>query len=1344
MRGAPTQDGLPAMHERDWGPIAFHGIDHAVRNSTMACTFDEWTESMGNLDGSEPQEPQPLKITYELNEGELVDEIVFEDPEDKAGIRESGERLLVSKDAVLDLKKLCEREFERVETLSRMLNTCRCAYFKELLYLREQLILATQPERAPQWDWVRNYEVYWFNPPNYCDGELGEFLKDACRRTNQKLIEENFDLQLKLQGKDLFDLGGDPEMQVRRLMKTIGAARLVKKLHGILCHKETGDQGQLSDFLRAIVDLVPPEEGSGPSTHANADELKRQLHELRSKVRELDGLKKQFKEASDELDQSRALAQQNAQRAAAEAQRAEAERNRAEALEQELVEMRIASSGSDSGLQAAQQRILVLITLLDKQVGTWTNSRVASAPDGAGTNIDNTVAYLEKSVKHLLSSVPKPRVTPAAGEPVVHTKEIVIEKSDPNDQQRISSLESQLMKANQGMDAAHAELHDTRRELELALTQLQSQRIPPTPDRPKTPPPAPVVRGPDPERSIQKGTDPELARELEELLRAKQEWAEMRGTLESQVQKAEDKLRASTEKFEADMEAERRRASERDARAKEKIRKLEEELEVIATRFTRLQEKVTLMKEELKRYKKQAGETIEDSEEEEESDDDDDIPRFLIRYFRRVKNNPKPRWMHLNEDAGLAMKKRQWLMAKKFVSVSGGEVTTAFQFLRRHTGHNQPAQAVGGKKRRRPHSALGGSLGMEREGFAPAEGPPASPGGQDGMWVWVPAASSGPGLGSHRSSRSPSPGALACPAGNATRPFRAAAGEPRSRAHDAAMPEGVVPGMRSAGTHAGMVAPQAKFDSRATQRRSPSPTELRRGPPPPTVEAALEGEDVRLSGMSIISAAASAASAAAIVAAKRMPPVAVSQGPTDALMAHVEALRCTSMLPTSWPPRPRSPDAKYGFEAPVKMRGGGGGPSTPTSRHSHHVQFTDPGDGAAAAPRARSPTGSLAKGFAGLGHRQHVQLADPDDGDAGVPRAPSPAGSLARGFAGLQALAQHGGQVLLGSTSCSADLDDARSSPPGMAATRASPSRPRSYSPGSPQRSASPATRRDSHSRGMEPAPRGTITEMVFPHGGAGAGKSHGGSGLPGGGGMSPEAVALAQTLRGPAAASSPAGEGARISRLQLTAEFAKSLDTPLNHGISKAPSRPVASAAIAGGSPSTAVLATQGASAAGAASTPGKPRRLKDEIADTVKMPMLGERRTQQPVDEASPSPAIVTLRAPPASQPSAPAGRDAAVMAARSMVIRSRSVGVLPLTNASMCKLGGATAPASSLKARRPSGGASISFGRASDTSVSFNTMSSTIPGGEGFRPEVLPPLPPQKVRKGPGPPASWLTAT
>eukprot|EP00913_Durusdinium_trenchii_P009540 g8964.t1 len=140
----------------------------------------------------EEAEPRPLQIQYSIesageepldqeDETDNVTETVFEDP-NEAKLRP---RLLVPLQSVLGLKALCEREYTRTETVTELLNQCRTAYYKELLYLREQLILAAEPEKQLMLDAVQNYEVYFFNPPAYVDDDLREYILNCSRISSE-------------------------------------------------------------------------------------------------------------------------------------------------------------------------------------------------------------------------------------------------------------------------------------------------------------------------------------------------------------------------------------------------------------------------------------------------------------------------------------------------------------------------------------------------------------------------------------------------------------------------------------------------------------------------------------------------------------------------------------------------------------------------------------------------------------------------------------------------------------------------------------------------------------------------------------------------------------------------------------------------------------------------------------------------------------------------------------------------------------------------------------------------------------------------------------------------------
>lgn len=197
-------------------PVAVRGAEKktsAVANFHWSCSTDRFPDAktLGSTSAEElwkkaadEAEPRPLKIRYSIeheNEAEEttfehVVETVFEDPNEAA----ERPRLLVPLHSVLGLKALCEREFIRTEAVTEMLNQCRTAYYKELLYLREQLILAAEPEKQMMLGAVQNYEVYFFNPPGYVDEDLKEYMLNCSRWTHKKLIEENYELQMKLSG----------------------------------------------------------------------------------------------------------------------------------------------------------------------------------------------------------------------------------------------------------------------------------------------------------------------------------------------------------------------------------------------------------------------------------------------------------------------------------------------------------------------------------------------------------------------------------------------------------------------------------------------------------------------------------------------------------------------------------------------------------------------------------------------------------------------------------------------------------------------------------------------------------------------------------------------------------------------------------------------------------------------------------------------------------------------------------------------------------------------------------------------------------------------------------------
>lgn len=216
----------------------------------------------------EEAEPRPLQIQYSIesageepldqeDETDNVTETVFEDP-NEAKLRP---RLLVPLQSVLGLKALCEREYTRTETVTELLNQCRTAYYKELLYLREQLILAAEPEKQLMLDAVQNYEVYFFNPPAYVDDDLREYILNCSRWTHKKLIEENYELQMKLSGAGQNDVFDNADFCLKGLLRRHGTYRLFKIMHRIVSNAKD---------LFDPEDMLKKQEEAQTNCHGNA------------------------------------------------------------------------------------------------------------------------------------------------------------------------------------------------------------------------------------------------------------------------------------------------------------------------------------------------------------------------------------------------------------------------------------------------------------------------------------------------------------------------------------------------------------------------------------------------------------------------------------------------------------------------------------------------------------------------------------------------------------------------------------------------------------------------------------------------------------------------------------------------------------------------------------------------------------------------------------------------------------------------------------------------------------------------------------------------------------------
>lgn len=587
-------------------------------------------------------EPRTLEIIYSVVGKSLTQhEVVFEDPTEC----HRRPRLLASLESVLALKTLCEQEFGRIETLTSMLNRCRTAYYKELLWLREQLLLAARPDQQMLHAAVKNYEVYWFDPPQYVDADLKEFIQECVRCTTRKLIEENYELSLRASGAVTEDPFADSDAALRTLTRRLGAGQLVRRLHGLLSARDSGLPGQLAALEEAMAELL------GKPPDADNEGLLAELGELRARVAELDELRLAMARLKAELEAARQLVSAEAARANMERDRAEAQRlraERAEELARQLAEAAEQDAASLADLAheasaAAKRLASVRQDLAQFAKGSGPGYRGPGSP-----RLPEAVAALEAAVAAMPRAGPAPVVVVAA--PVGEHPDLALLR------ERIRLLEQKLAQAREAEAAA-------RRAEQAARAALEAQRTaqpPPAalpaaqPPTPRPEPKGPVDQAPDPgpPPPLRADDGSELARFRAETERRQREAArEIEALLAHKLRLEREVTRLET------LLAER----------SEQLKLAQDAVDELAMKLSLAQDKIRALKEELRRWKLKCGVTEAECDAEESDGEEVD---FLVSYTRRVRNSAKPRWQLLNEDYSLLQKKREFLFAQRFPAVT--------------------------------------------------------------------------------------------------------------------------------------------------------------------------------------------------------------------------------------------------------------------------------------------------------------------------------------------------------------------------------------------------------------------------------------------------------------------------------------------------------------------------------------------------------------------------------------------------------------------------------------------------------------------------------------------------
>lgn len=587
-------------------------------DSLVVNRWDLFMESNKEIAGADRgEEPRTLEIAYSVVKGEVLHEIVFEDPTEV----EKRPRLLVSLQSVLALKALCEREFDRVEVISHILKHCRTAYYKELQYLREQLKRATSPNYVP--DSLENYEVYWYDPPEYIDSDMKSFLQDCIRLTNKKLIEENFELIQKLKALGAGEMGGD-DSDIIRMIRTLGPGGFPRKIWAFLQMTEHGSPEKRKDFEIAVREILRKTEGDGGDSDGESNKdaqirkLQAQIDKLLKQAADGDALKKQ----SAQCEEFKTLAAEADARAREEKARADQLEAMKQALEDELAELRAQMKDFNpaklkEGIATLTQKIDSIVYQIDPN----------AAPGTASS--DGPLSPLEISVSALQGCMNGPggalsRMKGGGGD--------------------TASLQAQL-KAFQD--------RENKMKDDILRLQQESQRLKKERDAEAAAAAAANAR-------MGGGDLGKLQQELRNLKEANERMAR-----ELEEYRSESKL--MREKLDQ-AEAENSRLKElvEGSGDLERLEALEAAAEQSAARLAQAQQKIQELKAEIRRLKKMNGMECDDSDND--SNYDGDLPLFLMSYVKRTQmqrqNSNKPRWQHLSEDARFSRQKRQFLFAQ--------------------------------------------------------------------------------------------------------------------------------------------------------------------------------------------------------------------------------------------------------------------------------------------------------------------------------------------------------------------------------------------------------------------------------------------------------------------------------------------------------------------------------------------------------------------------------------------------------------------------------------------------------------------------------------------------------
>lgn len=212
------------------------------------------------------------KVTVRITEGAEKDleEIVFADSQDA-----TRPRLLVSLQSIVTLKEVGERQATELEDTQTVLNLCRSAYYKEIIYLRE--LVRRLREDA---DTLVDDDVYFFHPPSLTvSPEIKEAFDICLRELTRKLRTDLSRLRAEV---DMWQNEMTLDKLVPYLFQKFECVDVVQNLF----YFASDGTARGNAILEQLREKMAPKKQASAVLSVDDEEVKEELRLLKEKLRE--------------------------------------------------------------------------------------------------------------------------------------------------------------------------------------------------------------------------------------------------------------------------------------------------------------------------------------------------------------------------------------------------------------------------------------------------------------------------------------------------------------------------------------------------------------------------------------------------------------------------------------------------------------------------------------------------------------------------------------------------------------------------------------------------------------------------------------------------------------------------------------------------------------------------------------------------------------------------------------------------------------------------------------------------------------------------------------------------